>query len=174
MVLRLALRADVGRHSPQQLLQRGTRDTPNSMGPERRRSRGQTQTNTSHTRYTHTRQALDPTTQVSQGDRLTGNRGQPAGRGTREAVQRGPAAHQSDGVQAGPAKGRGAAAQGEAELLQRPRELAKYEFTERDWLAVQLCVSPCLAPLLRRRCAADSCLPLLAPRCGLLWVVVGC
>jgi hypothetical protein len=65
-------------------LQRGTRDTPNSMGAERRRGRCQTQTDASHTRHTHTRQALDPPTQVSQGDRTTGNPGQPQPPRTRD------------------------------------------------------------------------------------------
>jgi hypothetical protein len=58
-------------------LQRGTRVTPNSMGAERRRSRGQTQQNASHTSHTHTSEALDPPTQVSQGNRTTDNHGQP-------------------------------------------------------------------------------------------------
>jgi hypothetical protein len=56
--------------------QRGKRDTHNSMGAERRRRRGQTKTIASHTRHTHIRQALDPPTQASQGNRTTGNRGQ--------------------------------------------------------------------------------------------------
>jgi hypothetical protein len=58
------------------------------MGAERRRSRGsteskthkrrgQTQTNTGHKGHTHTRQAPDTLTHVSQADRQTGNRRQP-------------------------------------------------------------------------------------------------
>jgi hypothetical protein len=47
------------------------------MGAERRRSRSQMQTNASHTKHAHIRQGLNPPTQVSQGDRTTGNRGQP-------------------------------------------------------------------------------------------------
>jgi hypothetical protein len=45
-------------------------------GRQQAKSRGQTLTNASNTRHTHTRQALDTPTQVSQGDRPTGNRGQ--------------------------------------------------------------------------------------------------
>jgi hypothetical protein len=62
--------------------------TTSSMGAERRRSRGQTeskphkrrgqtQTNAGHKRHTHTRQAPDTPRHVSQGDGRTGNRGQP-------------------------------------------------------------------------------------------------
>jgi hypothetical protein len=90
-------------------LQRGTRDTINSMGAERRRSQGQTQTNASHTKHTHIREGQNPPMQGSQGDCATGNRGQPQtnfSRGTRKAVQRGPAGHPSEGIQAGAAQRR--------------------------------------------------------------------
>jgi hypothetical protein len=46
-------------------VQRGTRDTPNSMGAERQRNRGQTQTKASHTKHTHIRRGLVRPTQVS-------------------------------------------------------------------------------------------------------------
>jgi hypothetical protein len=49
---------------------------PNS-GLRKAKSRGQTQTNVSHTRHAHTSQALDTPRQVSQGERPTGNRGSP-------------------------------------------------------------------------------------------------
>jgi hypothetical protein len=58
------------------MLQRGTWDTPDSMGAERQ-SRGQTPTNAGHKRHTHTRQAPDTPTHVSKGDQQKGNRGQP-------------------------------------------------------------------------------------------------
>jgi hypothetical protein len=90
----------------QVVLQRGTRDTLNSTGAKRRRSRGQTgckthkrrgqtQTNVGHTRYTHTRQAPDthtgqPRRQSSRQPQTTSDH---LGRGTREAAQRGPAGH---------------------------------------------------------------------------------
>jgi hypothetical protein len=70
------------------VVQRGTRYTPNRMGAERRRSRGsteskthkrrgQTQTNAGHKRHTHTKQAPDTPTHVSQGNCQIGNRRQP-------------------------------------------------------------------------------------------------
>jgi hypothetical protein len=56
------------------------------------------------------------------------------GRGTREAAQWGPARHPSKVVQAGPAQRRVTAAQGNAELPERPRDegICDYRFTEGD------------------------------------------
>jgi hypothetical protein len=67
-------------------------------------------------RHTHTGQPRRPSNRQARttSDHLS--------RGTREAAQRGPARRPSEGVRAGLAQGRVAAAQGDAELPQRPRD----------------------------------------------------